>query len=165
MLDLPVRHRVGDAAIVDVPIFRQSQSLELVCDPKALFAAHYAKSVRMSNFILLNSSIGSRREESLFVLCREDCVLADVTEGVVPNASAINGLDRFQNLLGGELPWSWFIALGIRKQVGSLRHAREPVTSHDVCIVQFLTLEIVLDSSHVLMKKALLNTSLDLRND
>ena len=84
---------------------------------------------------------------------------------MVLDACSIYRLDRLEDLPIIQPSVLGIQAARVGEQIGLLGHARQSMASHDVRIVQFFPLKIVLYGSHVLVQKALLDACLDLRDD
>jgi len=156
---------VSDSPVINVAISRKSHSCQVISNSQTLFSAHNSKASCLLNLVLINPSVGTSREKSVFVLLGEDGVLSNVSVVMVLNTSAVNIFDSIAHF-----PYIHFLNLCIRgksfsEHICLLWHLRESVASHDIRVKDLLALKIVWNCSHVLVKKALFNASFNLRNN
>ena len=86
LLRLDISECGSNLSVVDVPVLRQSQPTQFVCQPETLFSGHDRQGAYLLCFGLLYPAENFRGEHSLVVSLRKDCVFADVGKSMVGDA-------------------------------------------------------------------------------
>ena len=68
----------SDLEVVDAPIFRESETIHIICQSDTFFSRHDAKCLRDLVLHLFYSSESLAGEHSLVLVRREDCVPSNV---------------------------------------------------------------------------------------